>query len=111
MGTKGEKATSKGRLVTELLVSKLDVIDKISSKKMFGGHGIFRQGKMFALVNSRGIVHFRTNDSSYKKYEAQGFEKHRRMPYHAVPDKVFDNPETLLDWAKEAIALSKNNTR
>ena len=107
MGVKGNKNTSKGQLAVDILVSKLVAFENISVKKMFGGHGVFHDEKMFAIVDSKGIVHFRTDSSSYKKYEDRGSEKHGRMPYHSVPEKILGNPETLKEWAGEAIKLSK----
>ncbi|WP_222982712.1 TfoX/Sxy family protein [Flagellimonas meishanensis] len=107
MGSKGDRATSEGQLAADLLVSKLGRIEGVTIKKMFGGHGVFHQGKMFGIVDSKGIVHFKTDDSSYGKYEALLSKKHGKMPYHSVPDKILDDPETLLVWAKEAIELSK----
>ena len=44
MGIKGDKLTQDSVSAAELLVNKLDSIWGISSKCMFGGHGIFREG-------------------------------------------------------------------
>lgn len=108
MGNKGDKASYDGGLATEGLVSKLKVIGNISTRKMFGGHGIFHQGKMFGIVDSNGTVHLRTNDSSCIKYEKNGGHKHGKMPYHSIPETVLNDMEMLIDWANESIKISKN---
>jgi len=54
MGVKGDKTSQDSVLAAELLVEKLISIGSITSKKMFGGHGIFHEGKMFAIVDSKG---------------------------------------------------------
>ena len=55
MGVKGDKMKQDSVLATELLLEKLARINGISSKKMFGGHGIFHDGKMFGMVDSKGV--------------------------------------------------------
>ncbi|TAI47516.1 TfoX/Sxy family protein [Flagellimonas allohymeniacidonis] len=107
MGTKGDKLTPVSQAAAEQLVSRLAKVEGISAKKMFGGHGIFHQGKMFGIVDSKGNVYFKVNDSSYKKYAEQDSHKHGKMPYYSVPVKVLENEVTLLEWAWESIEISK----
>ena len=54
MGIKGDKLIQDSVTAAELLVSKLDSIGGISTKRMFGGIGIFHEGKMFCIVDSKG---------------------------------------------------------
>ena len=107
MGIKGDKLTSTGQAAAEQLVSQLAGIEGITSKKMLGGHGIFHKGKMFGIVNSKGTVHFKVNDSSYKKYVDNGSRKHGKMPYYSVPETVLADTAILLEWAQESIEISK----
>ncbi|MEM7297935.1 MAG: TfoX/Sxy family protein [Bacteroidota bacterium] len=106
MGQKGDKHTNETQLSADLLLEKLSSIRGITSKKMFGGHGIFHEGKMFGIVDSAGTFFFKTNDKTKLKYESLGSQTHAKMPYHTVPDSIFNSQE-LTDWAKESISLSK----
>lgn len=106
MGQKGDKHTPEAKLNAELLLEKLSVIEGVTSKKMFGGHGIFHDGKMFGMISAKGMAFLRTNDSNRDQYLSKGSEQHSRMPYHTIPDDVL-NGDDLLEWTKQAIGISK----
>ncbi len=57
MGQKGAKLTPEATALADTLVDKLATLGDVSSRKMFGGYGIFESGSMFALVTSDGIAH------------------------------------------------------
>ena len=105
MGEKGNKLSQESVLTAELLLDKLSHIGGITSKKMFGGHGIFHEGKMFAIVNSKGQSYLKADDSNRTDFEVFGSHKHSRMPYLSIPQKIFDDPETLVTWAKKSIDI------
>lgn len=107
MGYKGDKHTNDSQLSTDLLMEKLSSIESITSKKMFGGHGIFHDGKMFGIVDSTGQAYFKTNEATGSKYMEKGSKKHGKMPYHSIPEEIFTNIEDLKEWARESIEISK----
>ena len=107
MGVKGAKSSEDGRLAAELILSKLTPIEGISSKKMFGGHGIFHEGKMFGIINPKGLTYFKVDDSNRAEYEQKNSHKHGKMSYYAIPEEVLNDSQTLLAWAQKAIAISK----
>ena len=107
MGVKGNKLSNDATLSVELLKEKLIQISGITSKKMFGGFGDFHEGKMFALVNSKGEMYLKINDSIRPKFEEAGAQQHGKMPYFYIPEKVFNDLEKLIQWAEESIEISK----
>ena len=107
MGTKGSKRTGQSDAAAARLLTKLDGLDGISSKKMFGGHGVFHDGTMFGMVDSAGRVFFKVADGNRARYEAAGSERHSRMPYYAVPDAVMADSDTLQEWAGASIEVTK----
>lgn len=107
MGKKGEKMTSDSVIVTETLLTKLQPIDGITAKKMFGGHGIFHEGKMFGIVNSKGECFLKADDTTKADFITQGANKHSRMPYYSIPEDVIDDNELLSSWVEKSIAISK----
>ncbi|NNE54951.1 MAG: TfoX/Sxy family protein [Flavobacteriales bacterium] len=107
MGQKGDKMTSDSVISAELLVEKLAPVGGITSKKMFGGHGIFHDGKMFGIIDSKGKAFFKVSDATKGDYEAAGGEQHSRMPYYSIPVKVFGDDDKLKTWAEKAIQDSK----
>ena len=107
MGEKGNKMTSKSSIVAEDLQQRLTMLGDIRSKKMFGGHGVFEEDKMFALIDSKGKVFFKVDESNRSTYESAGSEKHARMPYYSVPEEVLANNDSLEEWAQASIKISK----
>ena len=83
MGQKGAKLTPEATAVAETLVERLATLGDISSRKMFGGYGIFESGSMFALVTSDGIAHLKVDDSNLARFDNAGSERFGRMPYYA----------------------------
>ncbi len=107
MGQKGDKLSNEAELTVELLKEKLQVIDGVSSKKMFGGFGIFHEGKMFALVTSKGQVYLKYDETIKTKFTACGASQHGKMPYFSLPDEVFKDHDKMISWVQESIAISK----
>lgn len=111
MGKKGEKMTQESILSAEELVEKLSTIDGVTSKRMFGGHGIFHQDKMFGLITAKGGQYLKTNASNVDNFLKKGSEKHSRLSYYSIPQEVLDDHDILLEWALSAIAASKSNKK
>ena len=107
MGTKGDRLTNDASISSELLIDKLPSIEGITSKKMFGGYGIFHDGKMFSLVNSKGEIYLKADDTIVSKFEDAGATQHGKMPYFSLPKSVLLDQEILVLWAKESIDISK----
>ena len=107
MGYKGDKLTPGSITAIEVLVAKVTVIGGITSKKMFGGHGIFHDSKIFGLVDPKGQCYLKVNDTTKTAFEEKGAHQHSKMPYFSIPEDVFNNPETIVNWAKKAIEISK----
>ena len=74
MGQKGDKLTQESGLSAEELARHLNPIGGITSKKMFGGHGIFHEGKMFCIVDSKGNSFMKVDEVDPDKQEAFFFE-------------------------------------
>ena len=81
-------------------------IPDITSKRMFGGFGIFESGAMFALISSEGKIHFKADQSNRKRFEDAGAEKHGKMPYYEVPQNVLQDEQTLHEWARDSIGIA-----
>ena len=107
MGKKGAKLTAVAGEAAATLVQSLQPLGDVSSKKMFGGHGIFAGGKMFALIDSSGGVFFKADDANRAQFEAAGSEQHGRMPYFAVPGAVLADEAELHKWALMSMAIAR----
>ena len=107
MGIKGAKLTEEATLLAKQLVEDLSDAGDITSKKMFGGHGIFESGTMFGLVNSKAEAYFKADDSNRSRFEEVNSHQHGKMPYFNVPEHILKDKDKLLIWAKDSIELSK----
>ena len=107
MGEEGARLTGTAVEVAEVLVDDLAAITDLSSKRMFGGVGIFADGTMFTIVDGAGRVFFRVNDSTVNRYTEAGSEKHGRMPYWLVPETVLNDPEEVVIWAIQALQAAQ----
>jgi len=106
MGKKGDKQTNASAESAENLQDKLFPLGEIRLKKMFGGHGVFYEETMFSLVDSKGTVFFKVDDSNKHRFEDAGAEKHGRMPYYQVPEQILSNDKTLQEWAKVSVDIA-----
>jgi DNA transformation protein len=111
MGQKGAKLTGTATEAVEILVGRLNALGEVTSKKMFGGYGVFESGKMFALVEPKGGVFFKVNDSNREQYEDAGSKSYGKMPYFQVPSSVLDQDTQLREWAQQSVTLSKETKK
>lgn len=104
MGQKGAQHSNESQLSAELVLEKLSPIGGITSKKMFGGHGIFHEGKMFGIVDSNGNIALKVDGLLEKEYLSLGSKKHGKMPYYSVSNRIFNSDE-FIEWAEKSISL------
>lgn len=86
---------------------------EVQIRGMFGGHGIFRDGVMFALIadettylkaGAENDPDFDAENMPHFTYE--GKNKPVQMSYWRLPDHVLEDAETLSDWAQKAFTVA-----
>ena len=107
MGKKGTKLTSDAESAAARLVESLADLGDVSSRKMFGGVGIFESGTMFGIVDSSGGVFFRAGAANSQLFEDAGSSRHGKMPYFSVPSSVLDDSAALHSWGDAAVDASR----
>ena len=85
----------------------------VTARKMFGGAGLYRDGKMFGLV-ADDVAYLKVDDSNRADFEAAGSspfkpypDKPTSMSYFEIPPEVLERPEELIDWAQRSLAIQK----
>jgi DNA transformation protein and related proteins len=87
---------------------------KILVRRMFGAEGLFRDGLMFGIVYEERI-YFKTSEESRQAFIAKGagplyykFETAEGIltSYYELPDRLYDDPEELAEWARGAFAVA-----
>ena len=108
MPSKGSKLSPEATAMAEFLVEKLTPLGDVSSRKMFGGYGIFESGSMFALVTSDGIAHLKVDETNLARFQKADAEKFGNMPYYEIPAKVLKNTRSLRSWASASLFVAKS---
>ncbi len=91
----------------EYIADSLRPLGGVTPRKMFGGCGVYRGGKFFAIIY-KSRLYFKTDKNSRKRYLEQNMkpfkpnEKQMLKNYFELPPDIIDNPEKLLEWAEES---------
>ena len=81
----------------------------VSARRMFGGHGLYHEGLMFAIVMDQRL-YLKTDEINRPEFEALGLlpftyvmkGKDVALSYWAAPDAIFDAPQDAVHWAKSS---------
>ena len=96
-------------------------IGDISIRKMFGGAGIYCDGRIFAIADDDDVW-LKVDDVSREYFEAAGLKpfevemqgKKGTMSYYKPPDDIYDDEDALRHWtglALDAAMRSKKPTK
>lgn len=88
----------------------------VVSKKLFGTYGFYLHGVIFALIIDDEL-YFRVDEQTIRDFEAYKvpqfiYELRGRpigMPYFAVPDFLFANPDLFSAWVEKAYQAAIRN--
>jgi DNA transformation protein len=95
----------------DYVLEQLGELGPVTSKAMFGGHGLYLGGQFFGIVH-RDALYFKTDEASRGEYQARGSEPFRPnerqtlKSYWEVPAEVIENRDSAVDWAREAVACA-----
>jgi DNA transformation protein len=82
----------------------------VDVRRMFGGAGVFVDGRMIALV-SREVVYLKADAETIPDFEREGLSpfsyatkngEHKLTSYWRMPDRLYDDTEELAQWARGA---------
>jgi DNA transformation protein len=110
MGTKGARSRTAGVEAAAALEEQLAPLG-VEARAMFGGHGLFREAVMFAIVDSEGRLYLRADAGTAQAFEAAGSTQHARMPYWEVPEPVREDPVQLREWVRVAAEAAVRSRR
>lgn len=99
----------------DYLIDLFSEFGPVVLRRMFSGYGIVADGVNFAMALRAGII-FRVDDLTTPRYEAEGakpFQYETRnktivvKSYRHLPERLYDDPEELAVWAREAVGAAK----
>ncbi len=85
----------------------------VSVRRMFGGHGVFADGLMFAL-ESDGELYLKADELTIPKLAAENSEpfvykaKSREiaLSYWKLPERLYDEPDEFAQFARDAFGAA-----
>ena len=97
----------------DYVVDLMQSIGPVHAKHMFGGHGIFIDDLMFALV-ADSTLYLKVDAESEADFRARGleafsYEKKGRsvsMSYCQAPEEALEDSEEMNTWANKAYAAA-----
>jgi len=86
---------------------------KVTSRRMFGGVGLYADGMFFALI-AEDTLYFKVDDSNRNDFVQRGspaFQPFKDDPtysmnYFSVPEDVLEDPDELQRWTRRALAVA-----
>ncbi len=91
--------------VTQVL-ALLTPLGDVRVKRMFGGHGLFLDGTMFALIPRKGGLYLKADQVNRPDFEEQGSQSHGKMPYFEAPAETMEGWHAMEPWATGSVAAS-----
>ncbi len=99
----------------EFLREQLAPLGSISTRRMFGKTGVFCDGVMIGMV-ADDTLFFRVdeqNNDIFKEAEAYPPLNYQKkgasidLAFWRAPERLFDEPDELLGWARAALAAAR----
>ena len=85
-------------------------------KSMFGGYGVYKYDKIFAIFTD-GQLFFKVGENNiqdYKSYWKQPFQYTKKwgkvcsLCYYEVPEEILEEREVLMEWIEKSVEVMKS---
>lgn len=99
----------------DYLLEQLAPLGDVSAKSMFGGWGIYHEGRMFALV-ADDTLFIKVDDANRADFERENLQSFRYertdkevavMSYYQPPAAAIDDRELLCAWVRKGLAAAE----
>ena len=92
------------------------VFGAVDVRRMFGGAGIFADDMMIGLVHD-GVIYLKCDEQTEPAFERESlgpFTYRRKgklasLNYRRMPDRLYDDPDELAAWAREALGAARRH--
>ena len=97
----------------EYILDQLSAWGEVTARRMFGGAGLYRDGKMFGLV-ANNVAYLKVDETNRDKYLEAGSAPFKPFPnrptmlsFFEIPPDIFESPEELIEWSEESLSIQK----
>ncbi|UNK49264.1 TfoX/Sxy family protein [Lysobacter sp. S4-A87] len=95
----------------------LDGMGRVTTRAMFGGHGVYLEGALIGVVLEEAL-YLKVDNETRLHFEAAGSEPYVyrgqqlpiRMSYWSLPASAMDSPQAMKPWAELAYAAALRKT-
>jgi DNA transformation protein len=94
------------------IVEQLAAVPALSTRRMFGGIGLYSSDWFFALIDD-DVLFFKVDDANREDYVSRGMPAFTPFPgqsslgYFQVPAEVIEEAEELTRWARRSIEVAQ----
>ena len=98
------------------VVEQLAALPGLSTRRMFGGIGIYSDAWFFALIDD-DVLFFKVDDSNRDDYVSRGMKAFMPFPgqpslgYFQVPPDVIEEAEELARWARRSVEVAQRKQK
>ena len=97
----------------EFVSDWLAPLGEISQRSMMGGHVLYCDAVVFALVSSN-VLYLKADDVTRPRFEALGLgpfrpfpDKPEAMQYYPPPAEFFEDSDVMEEWGRAAVEVGR----
>lgn len=94
------------------IVDQLAAVSALSTRRMFGGLGLYSGELFFALIDD-DVLYFKVDDANREDYVSRGMKAFVPIPnkpsmgYFQVPADVIEDAEEITRWARRSVEVAQ----
>jgi DNA transformation protein and related proteins len=98
------------------IVEQLAALPALSTRRMFGGIGLYSDALFFALIDD-DVLFFKVDDANREDYVSRGMKAFMPFPgqpslgYFQVPPDVIEEAEELARWARRSVEVAQRKRK
>jgi DNA transformation protein len=101
---------------SEFVADLFAPLGAVRVKRMFGGAGVYCGATMFGLIDD-DVLYLKVDEASKGAFAREGMRpfayegrggRVMTMSYYALPERLYDEPEEAVLWARRALAAAQN---
>jgi DNA transformation protein len=95
----------------DFVLEQLAPLGHITSRRMFGGVGVYANGLFFALIDD-DVLYLKGDETLKAEFEAAGsqifdpFGDGKTLNYWTAPAEALDDQEFLLEWSRKSLEVA-----
>ena len=101
----------------DMVRERLAPLGLVSARAMFGGWGIYVDGRFCAIVH-RDVLYLKADETSRAQFEAKGSQAFKPFPdkpmvmsYYEAPAEFFEDHQEMLAWGRKALEAALRNRK